>query len=119
MSVTDLKVIRAALRSADPDTIVLVAAAAKDDVAAFIHLHSEADYYTERKHGHVADVVVAEKYEGRGLARMLLAAADEWAIGKGYAWLTIGVFEDNTRAAALYERFGYKRDIIRMLKPLK
>jgi ribosomal protein S18 acetylase RimI-like enzyme len=108
-----------ALRSTDDDVAVFVAVTRTDDVAAFMHLRSAVDYFTERKQGHVADIVVAEQYEGRGLARTLLAAADEWARGKGYEWMSIGVFEGNTRAAALYERLGYKRDIVKMLKSLK
>ena len=110
--------IQAALHSTEADRVVLVAVTQDNDVAAFIHLRSAVDYYTERRHGHVADIVVAERYEGRGLARTLLAAAEDWCRGKGYEWLSIGVFEENTRAASLYERMGFRRDIVRMLKPL-
>ena len=119
MSVTDHKVIVNALKSETDDPIVLVAEAGPNDVAGFIHLHSLVDYYTERKHGHVADIVVAEHAEGRGIARHLLSAGEDWARDQGYDWLTISVFEENARAAQLYERVGFSRDIIRLLKPLR
>lgn len=64
-------------------------------------------------------MVVAEHYEGQGIARQLLAAAEGWTLDQGYDWLSIGVFEQNIRAAALYERSGFQKDIVRMLKPLK
>jgi GNAT superfamily N-acetyltransferase len=79
MSATDRKVIGAALQSLSDDPIVLIAVLNDQIVAGFLHLHSVADYYTERKNGHVADLAVAEAYEGRGIGRQLLAAAEDWA----------------------------------------
>jgi GNAT superfamily N-acetyltransferase len=119
MRANDRKVLSAALRSVGDDPLVLVAISSHSDIAGFIHIHSARDYYTECDHGHVADMVVAEHYEGQGIARQLLAAAERWTLDKGYDWLTIGVFEQNVRAAALYERSGFQKDIVRMLKPLK
>lgn len=119
MSATDGKVIAAALESSGEDPIVLVAVTARNSVTGFIHLRSAIDYYTERKHGHVADIVVAEAYEGRGIGRQLLAAADAWARAQHYKWLTLGVFSENTRAVQLYEQAGFKKDILRLLKPLR
>ena len=37
----------------------------------------------------------------------------------GFDWLTISVFETNGRAAGLYERLGFGRDIVRLVKPLR
>ena len=49
----------------------------------------------------------------------LLAAADAWARAQHYEWLTLGVFGENTRAVQLYEQAGFKKDIVRLLKPLR
>jgi GNAT superfamily N-acetyltransferase len=119
MSVTDRKVIAAALRSSSDDPIVLVAIAPRDTVAGFLHLHSEIDYYTERKNGHVADLVVAEAYEGKGIGRRLLAQAEDWARARQFEWLTISVFRENSRAARTYAEAGFKEDRVRLLKPLR
>jgi GNAT superfamily N-acetyltransferase len=119
MSVTDRKVVEAALNSATEDPIVLVAVSSGDIVAGFLHLHSEIDYYRESKNGHVADLVVAEAYEGRGIARQLLGRAEDWARAQRFDWLTISVFRENARAARTYERMGFKEDRVRLLKPLR
>ncbi len=119
MSATDLSVIAQTLRLDAADPVVLVATAVNEELAGFVHLRSLTDYYTRRQHGHVADLVVAEGHEGRGVATRLLAAGEEWARDQGYEWLTISVFDENARAAKLYEHLGYRRDIARLLKPLR
>jgi ribosomal protein S18 acetylase RimI-like enzyme len=87
-------------------------------VAGFVHVRSLEDYYRRRKHGHVADLVVAASHEGQGIATALLNKAEEWSRAEGYDWMTIGVFEENERAERLYRKLGYRRDVIRLLKPL-
>lgn len=119
MSVTDRKVIGTALRSSGEDPIVLVAILDRNIVAGFLHLHSEIDYYTERRNGHVADLVVAEAYEGRGIGRQLLAQAEAWSRAQRFEWLTVSVFRENARAARTYEQVGFKQDRVRLLKPLR
>jgi GNAT superfamily N-acetyltransferase len=118
MTATDIAVISRALQAEGSNPIVYVAEGEAGDLAGFIHLHSATDYYRRRDHGHVADVVVAEAYEGQGLATRLLAKAEEWARSQGFDWLTISVFEENGRAASLYDRLGFRRDIARLVKPL-
>ena len=118
MTETDLEVISRALLAEGGNPIVYVAEGEAGDLAGFIHLHSATDYYRRRDHGHVADIVVAQAYEGQGLATALLAKAEEWARAQGFDWLTISVFEANGRAAGLYERLGFGRDIARLVKPL-
>ena len=118
MTETDLEVISRALLAEGCNPIVYVAEGEAGDLAGFIHLHSATDYYRRRDHGHVADIVVAQAYEGQGLATALLAKAEEWARAQGFDWLTISVFEANGRAAGLYERLGFGRDIARLVKPL-
>jgi GNAT superfamily N-acetyltransferase len=119
MTETDISVVSHALRSETNNPVVYVAEGNANDLAGFIHLHSVTDYYRRRDHGHVADIVVSKAYEGHGLAKRLLAKAEEWAIDQGFDWLTISVFNGNTRAAELYEMVGYRRDIARLLKPLR
>ena len=110
--------LRAALRSTGADPIILVATV-DDEVVGFIHLHSLKDQYRPTRHGHVSDVVVAEGFEGRGIGRRLLAAAEDWAHGLQFDWLTISVFATNHRAADIYEAAGFGRDILRLVKPLR
>jgi len=118
MTETDMAVISDALRAEGDDPIVFVAEGKAGDLAGFIHVHSTTDYYRRRDHGHVANVVVAEAYEGQGLAKSLLAKAEEWTRSQGFDWHTISVFEENSRALELYEWFGFGRDITRLVKRL-
>ena len=117
MTKTDLAVMDEALRATGDDPVVFVAEI-EGAVAGVIHLRSVEDYYRRRSHGHVADLIVAEGREGQGIATALLAKAEEWARAKGYDWLGIAVFEDNVRAEKLYQKFGFHREVIRMIKPL-
>jgi GNAT superfamily N-acetyltransferase len=117
MTKTDLAVMDEALRATGDDPIVFVAEI-EGAIAGLIHLRSFEDYYRRRPHGHVADLIVAEGHEGQGIATALLAKAEEWARAKGYDWLGIAVFEANDRAEKLYRKFGFHREVIRMIKPL-
>jgi GNAT superfamily N-acetyltransferase len=118
MSVTDRKVIGAALQSVSEDPVVMVAVANVDSIVGFLHLHSITDYYSAVKNGHVADIVVAQALQGRGVGRQLLDWAEQWARRQGYGWLSISVFPQNVRALKTYERRGFKPDMARLIKPL-
>jgi GNAT superfamily N-acetyltransferase len=71
MTATDVTVIGEALLSASKSPAVYVAKL-DGELAGFIHLHSVTDYYRRREHGHVADIVVSERAEGRGVASRFL-----------------------------------------------
>lgn len=118
MIAVDQRNIKAAIRSTGADPLVLVAARG-DVIAGFVHLHSLRDHYRSEVHGHVSDIVVAQSCEGEGIGRLLLDAAQTWALGQGYDWLTLSVFEQNQRAAAMYERAGFGRDVLKLVKPLR
>ena len=117
MVATDLDVVAEAIRSNSEDPVIFVAEM-DGAVAGFLHVHSLEDYYRRRRHGHVADIVVAEDYQGQGIATSLLARAEDWSRAQGYDWMSLGVFEQNIRAEKLYEKLGFRRDVIRLLKPL-
>lgn len=117
MVATDLDVVAETIRSNSEDPVIFVAEM-DGAVAGFLHVHSLEDYYRRRRHGHVADIVVAEDYQGQGIATSLLARAEDWSRAQGYDWMSLGVFEQNIRAEKLYEKLGFRRDVIRLLKPL-
>jgi ribosomal protein S18 acetylase RimI-like enzyme len=56
----------------------------------------------------IHDVVVAEKYRGRGISKKLLAHAEEIARRIGCCKLTLEVLEGNTVAQDLYQSCGYE-----------
>ena len=63
-------------------------------------------------------IAVTESAEGSGAAGAMLAAAEGWARGRGYAKLTLNVFEGNSRARAFYERSGFRVETLRYMKML-
>ena len=56
----------------------------------------------------VHDLAVLPEYRGRRIGRALLAAAEERARTRGCCKLTLEVLDDNRRARALYDRFGFR-----------
>lgn len=107
-----------ALRTPADGQTVLVAEDESGSPAGFVHLHPAFDFFTGEQHTHVSDIVVATQAEGRGVARALMDAADEWARTLGHRLLTLNVFGGNDRALALYERLGYRTDTVKMVKLL-
>lgn len=49
----------------------------------------------------------------------LMAAAEEWAHAHRFRLVSLHVFDGNARARALYERLGYRLDIVKMIKTLR
>ena len=108
--------IEAALLRPEAGQIVLVAEDTSGRPAGFIHLHSATDFFTHEAHTHVSDIVIVPEAEGRGVARMLMDAAEHWARSQGHRLLTLNVFEGNARARRLYEKLGYAADTLKMIK---
>lgn len=88
------------------------------EVLGVLFLETRRDYFTGVAHGHVGVLAVAESAEGRGLGRALLAEADRWGRSAGFDRLTLTVFDGNARARRLYERAGYRPDLVRYRKDL-
>ncbi|MDB5463816.1 MAG: GCN5-related N-acetyltransferase protein [Phenylobacterium sp.] len=80
----------------------------EDKVIGVIFLARE-----ENRRSHVGSIGMAvhDAYAGRGVGTALMAAvidlADNWLQLKR---LELGVYADNARAIALYERFGFERE---------
>lgn len=119
MVATDLETIGGWLKEPPAGTAFFVAEDDGGQRLGFVHLNSTVDYFTREEVGHVSDVVVAPGGEGRGVGRALMAAAEEWARGRGYRLLTLNAFSRNTRARRLYERLGYGEDMVKYVKELR
>jgi GNAT superfamily N-acetyltransferase len=87
--------------------------------AGYIFLETLTDYFTLEKHGHVGMLVVAADSQGTGVGRALMETADAWALERGYAKLTLNVFETNQHARLVYDRMGYRPETVRYVKALK
>ena len=54
-------------------------------------------------------ISLLKEYWGCGLGSFLMQIAVEQAAANGFEQLELGVFEDNARAIALYEKFGFAK----------
>lgn len=86
--------------------------------AGFLHLQEVDDFFGAGALCHISDLAVASEHEGKGLARRLLAHSEAFARERGCVRLTLGVFPGNERARALYQRYGFVPDMLRLGKPL-
>ncbi|GAB3343505.1 GNAT family N-acetyltransferase [Marilutibacter aestuarii] len=86
--------------------------------AGFVHLLMDTDFFDGGATCHVSDLAIATDFEGRGLARALLAHADAFARASDCSRLTLSVFPGNERAQRLYLSQGFDVDLLRMGKPL-
>jgi ribosomal protein S18 acetylase RimI-like enzyme len=118
MNAAEAAATAAAIDGGDERTVLV----AVDEAAArlgFVHLETSVDFFTRERHGHISTIVVSRDAEGRGVARVLLDAAEAWCRERGYRLLTLNVFEGNDAARRLYERAGFRVDTIKYLKPLR
>ena len=105
-----------ALNQPGSDSAIFVAEDENGKLAGFIHLQIETDYFRDEKYGYISDLAVDAAFEGQGIGRKLLETAEEWARAKGYRLLALYVFSGNRRARLLYEKYGFKEEVIKYVK---
>jgi ribosomal protein S18 acetylase RimI-like enzyme len=115
----DRGILRAALYGTLEGAVILVAElAGGGERAGYVFATTQHDYFTREPHAHVEVLVVEPAAEGRGVARALMAAIEQWARDRGIGVITLNVFDRNTRARDLYDRLGYARETIHYRKAL-
>ena len=115
----DINHLTKALQADDKNDVMFIAEDASNKPLGFVRVNIQTDYFTNEEHAHVNDIVVTGEAEGKGIGKLLLAKADEWAKAKGARWITLNVFDENSRAKKVYEKAGYKIEWIKYLKELK
>jgi GNAT superfamily N-acetyltransferase len=60
----------------------------------------------------IHDLAVLPQYQGKGVGPALLEAVEERARRKGCCKLTLEVLDDNSRARAVYRRFGFEDSVV-------
>jgi ribosomal protein S18 acetylase RimI-like enzyme len=86
--------------------------------AGYVFATTRHDFFTRAAHAHVEVIAVEGDTERRGVARALMDAIEHWAKRRGYRWVTLNVFDRNTRAKALYGSLGYEAETIHFRKAL-
>jgi ribosomal protein S18 acetylase RimI-like enzyme len=115
----DRQNLRDALRGLLPDAAILVAEASPGgERTGYVFATTRHDHFTHAAHAHVEVLAVEANAQGRGVGPALMDAIEQWAKGRGHAWVTLNVFHGNTRARALYDRLGYEAETIHYRKTL-
>lgn len=107
-----------ALHQHPAESTIFVAEDENGYLAGFIHLQTETDYFRDEKYGYISDLAVDESFQGQGIGRALLDMAEDWAHKKGYRLLALYVFAGNARARQVYEKYGFKQEVIKYVKAI-
>jgi GNAT superfamily N-acetyltransferase len=118
IAAADHAILLDALHHPGPETLILVAERPAGIPAGYVFVSTRRDYFTGRRHAHVEVLAVTEAAEGRGVARALMTAAEDWARARGDDSITLNVFDRNTTARGLYDRLGYQPETVHYRKGL-
>lgn len=104
---------------ARPDTLTLVAEEADGGpLLGFAAMEPHPDDITGGAGGYLSLLAVTQAAEGRGVARALMAAAEETARQQGWQVLALDVFATNARGRRFYDSLGFRAETLRLVKPL-
>jgi RimJ/RimL family protein N-acetyltransferase len=68
------------------------------------------------EHIGVLSITIAEGWRDVGIGTALVETAQRWALDRGLRKLSLGVFPDNERAIAVYEKRGFVREGLRRMQ---
>jgi GNAT superfamily N-acetyltransferase len=86
---------------------VIVAESDSGDVVAWVHVH-EAKLLVSERSAEIGGLVVASPFRGRGIGRLLMLAAEEWARSKGCAVVRLRSNVVRVGAHRFYGALGYR-----------
>lgn len=102
----------------EAECLVHVAVDSADTVLGFSMVTLRPELLSHEPSAHLEAIALDASAEGRGIAKALLAAAEQSAKAHGAQSMTLHVFSVNERARGLYERAGYDGELMRYIKPL-
>ena len=110
--------IESSLASAHEDGRAVMVALLDRRVAGMVSL-AERRHFTGDLDAYIGELVTDGAVEGSGAGRALMAAAEEWAAGRGLSRITLETGARNDRARHFYERAGFAEEDIRLSKPVR
>ena len=105
-------------RDGDVEHVRIQVATADGTVAGLAMVSLRPEPLTGDPSAHLEALAVADGYEGLGIGRRLIHAAEQDAARQGAKSMTLHVLTENERARALYERAGFDTELVRYIKPL-
>ena len=110
--------IESSLASAHEDGRAVMVALLDRRVAGMVSL-AERRHFTGDLDAYIGELVTDGAVEGSGAGRVLMAAAEKWAAGRGLSRITLETGVRNHRARQFYERAGYEEEEIRLSKAVR
>lgn len=98
--------------------IVLVHEGADGRILGYAHAGLDADFFSGEPQGHLYYLATDPAAEGQGIGRGLMDAISDWTREQGCHELQLYVFATNDRGRAVYRRYGFQEDTLKMVKPL-
>jgi RimJ/RimL family protein N-acetyltransferase len=89
-------------------------AEADGDVVGNVLVNVDRGVATE--HIGVLSICIGHDWRDVGIGSDLVAAAQAWTVERGLRKLSLGVFPDNERAVAVYEKQGFVREGLRRMQ---
>lgn len=74
--------------------------------------------HREMLYCHIVEIAVSSRVRGQGIGAQLLRAAEDWGREHGADLASLEYLVNNKRAAALYERLGYRAAAVTATKRL-
>lgn len=106
---------RIAGHATSPESAVFVAEAAKR-IVGVISFHCIPLFHADGFLGRITSLVVSADYRQRGIGRLLVAAAEEFARTHGCLRVEVTSGDHRPDAHAFYEHLGYRMDCRRFIK---
>ena len=80
----------------------------RHDPMGCLWMGEAVDQRNGQKQAYVYLLYIDEAHRRKGLGSALMAHAQSWAKGEGYAQVSLQVFENNLSAIKLYQKLGYQ-----------
>jgi len=96
------------------DEHLVIVAEADGDVVGNVLVNVERGVATA--HVGVLSICIASDWRDVGVGTALVASAQRWVRERGLRKLSLGVFPDNARAIAVYEKCGFVREGLRRMQ---
>jgi len=105
-------------RDGAADEVRIQVAVADGNIAGLAMVSMRPEPLSGDPSAHLEALAVEDGYEGHGIGRRLIEAAEQDAAAQGAMSMTLHVLTENERARSLYERAGFDTELVRYIKPL-
>jgi ribosomal protein S18 acetylase RimI-like enzyme len=109
--------VKGSLEAAGSDAQDGWVAVVEGHIVGFVSV-AEDDHWCGQPDAYVGELIVAERYEGQGIARSLMARVEGWAYERGLSHVRLSTGAANLGARAFYERLGYTQSDVTFTRQL-